>query len=162
MGSTSGMDAFVSHTETDASSGIAEPRRGAGSLPSRSSPELLFDHPDRAWRRPHEVERPELLERRVEVLLPALVQNHHQARVLAEAPLHDASHRDLVAAEDVGDSRQDARLVGYLQVQIEGGGEIAGDRQLGSRLVYRSVAGEDRHDVAEYRRGGLGAAGAGA
>ena len=67
------------------------------------------------------VERPE------EPGFRTFVHDHDEARVVAEPSLHDASHRDLVAPQDLGDPRQDARTVGHLEVQVEGGVDVAHD-----------------------------------
>ena len=55
--------------------------------------ELLFDHPDRARRRAHEVELADPLDRRAQARLEHRMGDHHQPRVLAHAALHDRLDR---------------------------------------------------------------------
>ena len=104
------------------------------------------------------VELSERLDRGGEARLQALVDDHHQAGVVAGAALDDALDRDVVVAEHRRHRGQHAGPVGDLEVEVEGGGDVGDDRQLDPGLVHGRVAGEDRDDVAEHGRGGLQAA----
>src|ERR687897_528634 len=114
-----------------------------------SSDELLLDHPDRARRGADEVERRDLLQGGVEACLRALVHDHHQAGVVAEAALDDALDGDLVAAQHVGDLGEHAGAVGDLEVKVERRADVVDDLQLATRLVHGSLAGEDRDQISE-------------
>jgi hypothetical protein len=89
------------------------------------------------------------------------VHDHHEPRLLAAATLHDAANGDPCLAEDVGDGRQDPGAVGDLEVKVEGRGHVAHHRQFALGVVDRSVAGEDRDDVAKHGGRRCHAAGAG-
>src|SRR5436190_3113886 len=91
------------------------------------SNELLFDDANRPWGGAEEVERRDLRDGGAEPVLGALVHDHHQAGVGAEAALDDALDREPVAAEDVGDARQHARPIGDLEVEVEGRDGVADD-----------------------------------
>src|SRR5215213_11425082 len=132
---------------TTGSSGSSGRRSRYRSMSGRgltgTSHELFLDDPDRARRRPQELERGDLLQRREEPRLGSLVHHHHQAGVVPEAALDHATHRYLVAAEHVGDGREDARAVRDLQMQVEGRWDVADDLQALVCGVHRRLAGDD-------------------
>src|SRR5918996_730429 len=123
------------------------------------SNELLLDDPDRPRRGTEDVQLGDPLERGVEVALGALVHDHHQAGVVAQPPLDDAANRDLVLPQHGSDLGEDAGAVGDLQMKVEGRVEVPGHLEALARRVDRRLPGDDRDDVPEHRRRGLGAPG---
>src|SRR5262249_21769100 len=123
--STSGVEPSLSVTTGSPSSSGNRPRDRSITAPGmgqrrRHSHEIYLDHADGARRGADEVERADLLEGGEEPRLRALVHHHHEAGLVTEPSLDDASDRNLVAAQHVGDLREDPGAVRHLEVQIEG------------------------------------------
>ena len=87
------------------------------------------------------------------------MDDHHQPRLVAQALLHDRLDRHVLERQHLRDLRQHARLVGDLEVQVEGARRRPGRSR--SALGRRRRRGRRDHradHVAEDRAGGLRAA----
>ena len=135
-----------------ASGSPAAPSAGTASV---SRDELLLDHPDRPRRRAQQVELRDLRRRRSMKRPSATGCTTITSRAFSPMPFCTTLFTLTPLSPRIfAISRQHARLVRDLEVQVEGRLDLlAGDQpQLLDRLEVHAARAHHRHDVAEHRR----------
>ena len=88
------------------------------------------------------------------------MHDHDQPRLVAQALLDDRFDRRALEPEDLRHLGEHAGLVGHFQVQVERGGDVRHDLEVGDRLARDVLSRHHGDEVAEHRAGRLRAAGA--
>jgi len=116
--------------------------------PERSSI-VIGEGPD-ARRLAYEVEAGEQLDRSAELRLEHRVHHHDEPRLVAQPLLDDRLDRDALHSQDLGDSREHARPVRDLEVEVEGELRVGHERHVLRRRHERRRRDHRRDHVAEH------------